>query len=109
MKDGTYIVHLDNYKLVGTHWIALYANGNSVKYFERFGAEQIPEQMKTFIGRNIILTIIFRTQVYDLKMCGYFCIGFIYFMFRGKSLTNFTNIFSTRSFEHNDEVNLNYF
>ena len=45
MKDGTYIVHLDNYKLVGTQWIALYANGNSVKYFERHGAEKIPEQM----------------------------------------------------------------
>ena len=42
MTDGTYIVNLDKHKLVGTHCIALYWNGNSAKYFESFGAEQIP-------------------------------------------------------------------
>lgn len=41
MKDGTYIVHLDNYKLVGTHWIALYANGNKETYFDGFRVEHI--------------------------------------------------------------------
>ena len=42
MRNGTYIVNLDKHKLVATHWIALYCNGNSAKYFESFGAEQIP-------------------------------------------------------------------
>ena len=42
-------------------------------------------------------------------MCGYFCIGCIDFMFKGKSLTNFTNIFSLNRFKTNDDIILNYF
>ena len=42
-------------------------------------------------------------------MCGYFCIGFIDFMFKEKTLTDFTNLFSPNSFENNDNVILNYF
>ena len=46
---------------------------------------------------------------HDSVMCGYFCIGFIDFMFKGNSLTDFTNIFSTDNFKKNDEIILNYF
>ena len=42
-------------------------------------------------------------------MCGYFCIGFIGFMFKGKSLTDFTNLFSPNNFRKTDDVFLNYF
>ena len=48
MKDGAYIVNLDEYKLIGTHWVALYANGNSVTYFDSFGLEHIPEETKSY-------------------------------------------------------------
>ena len=41
-------------------------------------------------------------------MCEYFCIGFINFMLKGKTLTEFTNIFSPNNFEKND-ITLNYF
>ena len=41
-------------------------------------------------------------------MCGYFCIGFINFMFNGKSLTDYTNLFSPNDFNKNDII-LNYF
>ena len=36
---------------------------------------------------------IFRIQAHDSVMCGYFCIRFIDFMLKGKSLTEFTNLF----------------
>ena len=36
----------------------------------------------------------YRTQVYDLVMCGYFCVVFINFMIKGKSLLDYT-IFSS--------------
>ena len=49
---------------------------------------------KNFIGNKFIQANIFRIQVYDLIMCGCFFIGFIDFMFKDKSLTNFTNLFS---------------
>ena len=42
-------------------------------------------------------------------MCGYFCIGFIDFMLAGKTLTDFTNLFSPNNFKRNDDIILNYF
>ena len=37
IKDGAYLVNLDGFKLIGTHWIALYMNGSNVTYFGSFG------------------------------------------------------------------------
>ena len=42
-------------------------------------------------------------------MRGYFCIGFIDFMFKGKTLTEYTNLFSPDGFKRNDDTILNYF
>ena len=42
-------------------------------------------------------------------MCGYFCTGFINFMFNGNSLTNYTSLFSTNDFLKNDDIILKYF
>ena len=42
-------------------------------------------------------------------MCGYFCTGFINFMFKGKGLIEYTNLFSPNDFKKNDDVILNYF
>ena len=42
-------------------------------------------------------------------MRGYFCIGFIDFMFAGKSLTHYTSLFSPDDFEKNDDIILSYF
>ena len=52
---------------------------------------------------------IFRIQVYNSIMCGYFCIGFIYFILAGKTLTEFTNLFSLNNFKGNDDIILRYF
>ena len=43
IKDGTYIINLDKYESVGTHWIALYVNDNNVTYFDSFRVEHIPK------------------------------------------------------------------
>ena len=59
--------------------------------------------LKTFIDRSLsITTNIFRIQAHDSIMCEYFCIGFIDFMLAGKTLTEFTNIFSANNFKKND-------
>ena len=42
-------------------------------------------------------------------MCGYFCIGFIEFMLKGKSLLEYTNLFSPNEFKKNDKIILKYF
>ena len=84
-------------------------NNNDVTYFDSFGVEHIPKEIKEFINNKNIKTNIFRIQAYDLVMCGYFCIGFIDFMLKGKTLTEFTNLFSSNNFKKNDDIVLKYF
>ena len=93
IKVETYITSLDEYADIGTHWIALYMNGNAVTYFDSFGVEHISKEIKKFIIGSTITTNIFRMQAYGSLMRRYFCIGFINFMLMGKSLQDFTNLF----------------
>ena len=65
---------------------------NNITYFDSFGVENIPKEIKAFIKNRNIKTNIFGIQAYDSIMCGYFCIGFINFMFKGKTLTEYTNL-----------------
>ena len=63
IKDGAYIINLDEYANVGTHWIALFCKNNEIVYFDSFAVEYIPEQIKEFIkkfpGNKNIKTKIF--------------------------------------------------
>ena len=61
-------------------------------YFDSFGVEYVPEEVKEFIGNKIIITNIFRLQANNSIMCGYFCDGFIDFMLAGKKLTDFMKL-----------------
>ena len=106
IKDGAYVINLDEYYDIGTRWVVLHVH---VTYFDSFGVEHIPKKIKTFINTKNIKTNIFRIQVYDAIMCGYFCIGFIDFILAGKTLTAFTNLFSTNIFKKNDDITLRYF
>ena len=88
----------------------MYVNNDDVTYFDSFVVEHIPNEIKALIDRSLsITTNIFRIQAYDLIMCGYFCIGFIDFMLAGKTLTEFTNLFSPNNFKKNDDIILKYF
>ena len=99
IKDGEYIINLDEYSDIGTHWIAFCVSNNGITYFDSFGVEHIPNEIKAFIDRFLsITTIFFRIQAYDSIMCGYFCIGFMNFMLVGETLTDFTNLFSPNNF-----------
>ena len=117
IKDGAYVINLDENSDIGTHWVALYVHNNYVTYFDSFGVGHIPKEIKAFINRPLssalqnknIKTKIFRIQAYDAIMCGYFCIGFIDFMLAGKTLTEYTNLFSPNNFKKNDDIILNYF
>ena len=83
---------------------------NNVTYFDSFSVEHISKDIKEFIDSSLsITTNIFRIQAYDSIRCGYFCIGFIDFMLAGKTLTEFTNLFSSNKFKKNDDIILNYF
>ena len=109
IKDGAYVINLDEHSDIGTHWIAVYVKNNNITYFYSFGVEHIPKDIIKFIGRKNVIVNIFRIQAYDSIMCGYFCIGFINFMFKGRSLTAYTNLFSPNNFRKNDKIILSYF
>ena len=72
----------------------MYVRNNDVTYFDSFGVEHIPKEIKAFIDRSLsITTNIFRMQAYDSIMCGYYCIGLIDFILAGKTLAEFTKFF----------------
>ena len=87
----------------------MYALNDNVTFFDSFGVGHIPKETKIFTGNKNIQKKIFRMQAYDSVICGYFCIGFIDFMLKGTSLTDFTNFFSSNDFKKNDDIILNYF
>ena len=62
-----------------------------------------------FIDNKNIITNTIRIQAYDSIMSGYFCIGFIDFMFKGNSLTDLTNLLLPNDFKRNDDIILNCF
>ena len=82
----------------------MHLNNNNVTYFDFFGIEHILKEIKAFIKNKNIKTNIFRIQAYDLVMYGYFCIGFIDFIFKGKTLTEYTNLFLPNNFKKNDDL-----
>ena len=82
---------------------------NNVTYFDSFGVKHISNEIKVFINNKNIKINIFRIQAYDSVICGYFYIGFIDFMLKRKTLTEFTNLFSPNNFKKNDDIILKYF
>ena len=62
IKDGAYIMNLNEYSNIGTYWVALYIQNNDVTYLDSFGVEHIPKKIKTFICNQNIKTNIFRIQ-----------------------------------------------
>ena len=94
IKDGAYVINLDENKSIGSHRIALYVIAENVTCFDSFGVEHFPKKLENSLEIKNITTNIYRIQIYDSIMCGYFCIGFVDFMLKGKSLLEFKNLFS---------------
>ena len=112
IKKGAYVINLDEYENTGTHWGSLFVKTNKAIYFDSFGIEYIPKEINKFINNDMtkpsslkrIKSNIFRIQAYDSIMCGYFCIEFINYMLKGKTLLDYTNLFSPNDFKKNDRV-----
>ena len=131
IEKGAYVINLDEYENTGTHWVSLFVKPKYTVYFDSFGIEHIPKEINKFIrskelrakalgsavghavGNNDrtklsaiarIKSNIFRIQAYDSIMCGYFCIEFINYMLKSKTLLDYTNLFSPNDFQKNDQV-----
>ena len=104
IKKGAYVINLYEYANIGTHWIALFVKSKYTVYFDSFDVADIPKEIKKFIGNKDITANIFRLQAYDSIMSGYFCIKFINYMFKGKTLIEYANLFSPNDFKKNDKI-----
>ena len=71
-----------------------------------FRVEHILKE-KVIRNKNIT-TNIYRMQGYNSIICGYFCIRFIDFMLKGKSLLEYKDLFSPNDYEKNDKI-IKYF
>ena len=104
IKKGAYVTNLDEYENMGMHWVALFVKPKYTVYFDNFGIEHIPKEIKHAIGSKEIKANIFRIQAYDSIMCGFYCIEFINYMLEGKTLLDYTNLFSPNDFKKNDQI-----
>ena len=52
IKNGAYVINVDEYRDIGTHWVALYVNNKTIIYFHSFGFEHIPKEIMKFIGNK---------------------------------------------------------
>ena len=62
IKNGAYVINLNEYKSIETHWINLYVNAENVTYFDNFGVEHISKKIEKFIEKKNIITNIYRIQ-----------------------------------------------
>ena len=69
-----YVINLDDYPDVCTHWIALFYKRSEIVYVSSFGVEHVPEEIEEFVRNKNIKANIFRVKANNLIMCGYFCI-----------------------------------
>ena len=113
IKKGAYVINLDKYENTGTHWVSLFVKLKYTVYFDSFGVEHIAKEIHKFIRNSDttnssslerIKSNIFRIHAYDSIMCRYFCIEFINYMLKGKTLLDYTNLFSPNDFKKNDRV-----
>ena len=98
-----------NIKILAHIGLLYFVKKKEIVYFDSFGVEHIPEEIKEFIGNRNIKANNYRVQATNSIMCGYFCIGFIDFMFANETMTDYTNLFSPYDFNKNDSIILSYF
>ena len=109
IKDRAYVINLDEYADIGTHWIDLFCNRNEIVNFDSFGVEHVSGEIKEFVGNKNIIANIFRVQANDSVIYRYFCIRLIHFMLAVKKLSNYINMFSPHDFKKNDDIILDLF
>ena len=76
IKNGVYVINLDEDENTGTHWVAVFVKPKYAVYFDSFGIKHIPKEINKFINNDMtkssslerIKSNIFRIQAYDSIM-----------------------------------------
>ena len=109
IKDGPYVINLSDKNSKRTHWVSLFIDKHLAVYFNSFGIEYIPQKVLNRIKGKSITHNIFRRQINESIMCRFFCIAFIEYMLAGKTLLDYTYLFSPNDYKKNDKIVYKYF
>ena len=74
--------------------VSLFTDRNAAVYFDDFGIEYIPEKVLNKVKDKSITHNIFRIQDNESIMCEFYWITFTEYMLAGKTLLEYTNLFS---------------
>jgi hypothetical protein len=102
LKDGFYIVNLDNSDGPGTHWTVLYKINDGFSFWwDSFGFPA-PEEIEDLLHKYEYN----KKQIQDIKStsCGFYCIAFIKFMInkqdKMKAFNTFCNLFRANTIDN---------
>ena len=104
-----YVINLNDKKSKGTHWFSLFINKIKAIYFDSFGTEYIPQEALNKIKDKAITHKIFRIRHNESNMCRFYCITFIEYILAGKTLLDYTNLFSPNDCKKNGKIIYKYF
>ena len=93
------MINLDDKKSKEKHWVSLFIDTNTAVYLDSFGIEVLNKIRDKSITHNI-----FKIQDNNSIMCGFYCIAFIEYMLSGKTLLDYTNLFSQNDYKKNDKT-----
>ena len=93
IKDGSYVINLDDKKSKVTYWVSLFIDRNTAICLYSFGIEYIPLEILSKIRDKSITHNIFRLQDNRSIMCGFYCITFIEYMLAGKTLLDYGDLY----------------
>ena len=95
------VINLNDKNSKGTHWVSLFIHKNIVIYFDSFGIEYIPQDVLKKIRNKSITRSIFRVHGNESIMCVFYCIAFIEYLLAGRTLSDYTNLFSPNDYKKN--------
>ena len=93
------MINLDDKKSKEKPWVSLFIDKNTAVYLDSFGIEVLNKIRDKSITHNI-----FKIQDNDFIMCGFYCNAFIEHMLSGKTLLDYTNLFSQNDHKKNDKT-----
>ena len=99
IKDGAYVLNVDDKNSKETHSVSLFIHKNTAVYFDSFGIEYIPQEVLNKIKNKSITHNIFRIHDNQSIMCGFYCIAFLEYMLARKTLSDYTNSFSPNDYK----------
>ena len=108
MKNGTYVINLDDKNSKGTRLVSLFIDRNLAVYSDSFEIEYMPQKVLNKIKNRSITHNIFRIQVNESTICGFYCVAFIEYMLVEKTLLDYINLFSPNDYIKNDKIRYKY-